>query len=100
MCFLCLFFFNKQLDDLIKQEETVINQTGSALEQCYHDSQFFGSIEHIECNRILLIACTCSTLIVLYRLNQDSKLNCFIFFKRPKKTIVQIGNSENQTEIG
>ena len=47
----------KQLEEYIKHEDNIINQTGSALEQCFHDSQFTGSIEHIECNRLLLIAC-------------------------------------------
>ncbi len=47
----------KELDELIKQEDNIIHQTGIALERCLHDSQFSGSGEHIECNRILLISC-------------------------------------------
>lgn len=47
----------KELEELIKQEENVIHQTGIALERCLTDSLFTGSSEHIECNRILLISC-------------------------------------------
>jgi hypothetical protein len=45
------------MDDLIKQEDNVIYQTGVALEKCLTDSHFSGSGEHIECNRLLLISC-------------------------------------------
>jgi len=47
----------KELEELIKQEDNVIHQTGIALERCLTDSHFTGSSEHIECNRILLISC-------------------------------------------
>jgi actin-binding protein anillin len=47
----------KELEDLIKQEENVIHQTGIALERCLTDTHFTGSSEHIECNRLLLISC-------------------------------------------
>jgi len=47
----------KELEELIKQEDNVIHQTGIALERCLTDSLFTGSSEHIECNRILLISC-------------------------------------------
>ena len=47
----------RELDELIKQEENVIHQTGVALERCLSDATFTGSSEHIECNRILLISC-------------------------------------------
>lgn len=47
----------KELDELIKQEDNIIHQTGIALERCLTDTLFTGSSEHIECNRILLISC-------------------------------------------
>ncbi len=47
----------KELEELIKQEDNVIHQTGIALERCLTDTLFTGSSEHIECNRILLISC-------------------------------------------
>ena len=47
----------KELEELIKQEDNVIHQTGVALEKCMHDAHFSGSGEHIECNRLLLISC-------------------------------------------
>lgn len=53
-----LFIFKlKELEELIKQEENVIHQTGIALERCLTDTHFTGSSEHIECNRLLLISC-------------------------------------------
>lgn len=47
----------KELEELIKQEDNIIHQTGIALERCLTDTLFTGSSEHIECNRILLISC-------------------------------------------
>lgn len=47
----------KELDEMIKQEDNIIHQTGIALERCLTDTLFTGSSEHIECNRILLISC-------------------------------------------
>jgi hypothetical protein len=34
-----------------------MNQTKLAIEHCLGETQFTGSIEHIECNRILLVSC-------------------------------------------
>ncbi|CAF0892451.1 unnamed protein product [Brachionus calyciflorus] len=45
----------KELEDLIKNEDNIIHQTGIALERCVND--FTATNEHIECNRILLISC-------------------------------------------
>lgn len=47
----------KELEEMIKQEDNIIHQTGIALERCLTDTLFTGSSEHIECNRILLISC-------------------------------------------
>jgi hypothetical protein len=47
----------KELEELIKQEDNIIHQTGIALERCLNEPQFTASSEHIECNRILLISC-------------------------------------------
>lgn len=47
----------KELEELIKKEDNIITQAGSALEQCLSNSQFNGSNEHIECNTLLLISC-------------------------------------------
>jgi hypothetical protein len=47
----------KELEDLIRQEDNIIHQSGTALEKCISNPQFTGSSEHVECNRILLISC-------------------------------------------
>jgi actin-binding protein anillin len=47
----------KELDEMVKQEDNIIYQTGIALERCINDVNFTGSSEHVECNRILLISC-------------------------------------------
>jgi hypothetical protein len=47
----------KEMEELIRQEDNVISQTGVALEKCLTDAHFSGSGEHIECNRLLLISC-------------------------------------------
>ena len=61
----------KELEELIKQEDNVIHQTGIALERCLTDTHFTGSSEHIECNRILLISCKCWVLFFCF-------LFCFV----------------------
>lgn len=45
----------KELEELIKNEDNIIHQTGIALERCIND--LTATNEHIECNRILLISC-------------------------------------------
>mgnify|MGYP001810510639 CR=1 FL=1 len=57
-----LFF--KELEEMIKQEDNVIHQSGVALEKCLSDAHFSGSSEHIECNRILLISCKMLSLLI------------------------------------
>ena len=42
----------------MSQEQSVIMQTSNALNQCcMGDSKFAGSLEQVECNRLLLVAC-------------------------------------------
>ena len=42
----------------MSQENSVIMQTSNALNQCcMGDSKFKGSVEQVECNRLLLVAC-------------------------------------------
>ena len=42
----------------MSQENSVIMQTSNALNQCcMGDSKFAGSVEQVECNRLLLVAC-------------------------------------------
>ncbi|XP_064640382.1 anillin-like [Lineus longissimus] len=48
----------QELHDLVKQEQSVIIQTSNALNKCCSkNSSFAGSLEQVECNRVLLIAC-------------------------------------------
>ncbi|XP_052230360.1 anillin-like isoform X2 [Dreissena polymorpha] len=48
----------KELNELVTQEQSVIMQTSNALNQCcMGDSQFAGSTEQVECNRLLLVSC-------------------------------------------
>ncbi|WAR12925.1 ANLN-like protein [Mya arenaria] len=48
----------KELNELVTQEQNVIMQTSNAINKCcMGDSQFAGSAEQVECNRLLLVAC-------------------------------------------
>ncbi|XP_053401125.1 anillin-like isoform X2 [Mercenaria mercenaria] len=48
----------KELQELVSQEQSVIMQTSNALNKCCSgDSQFAGSAEQVECNRLLLVSC-------------------------------------------
>ncbi|KAL4234023.1 hypothetical protein ACF0H5_005677 [Mactra antiquata] len=48
----------QELQELVNQEQSVIMQTSNALNKCCSgDSQFAGSAEQVECNRLLLISC-------------------------------------------
>ena len=48
----------QELQELVSQEQSVIMQTSNALNQCCSgDSKFAGSVEQVECNRLLLVAC-------------------------------------------
>ncbi|XP_041375110.1 anillin-like isoform X2 [Gigantopelta aegis] len=48
----------QELQELVKQEQSVICQTSNALNQCCASNSYFaGSAEQVECNRLLLIAC-------------------------------------------
>ena len=48
----------QELQELVNQELSVIQQTSNALNQCCHGhSAFAGSSEAVECHRLLLVAC-------------------------------------------
>jgi len=48
----------QELQELVNQELSVIQQTSNALNQCCHgNSAFAGSAEAVECHRLLLVAC-------------------------------------------
>lgn len=48
----------QELQDLVRQEENVIQQTSNALNQCCSGgSVFAGSAEAVECHRLLLMSC-------------------------------------------
>jgi len=49
---------SQELQELVNQELSVIQQTSNALNQCCHgNSAFAGSAEAVECHRLLLVAC-------------------------------------------
>jgi len=53
----------QELQDMVNQELSVIQQTSNALNQCCHrNSTFAGSAEAVECHRLLLVACEPLTL--------------------------------------
>ena len=48
----------QELQELVIQEQSVILQTSNALNKCcMGDSQFAGSGEQVECNRLILVSC-------------------------------------------
>jgi len=54
----------QELQEMVSQQLSIIQQTSNALNQCCHgNSTFAGSAEAVECHRLLLVACEAQSFI-------------------------------------
>lgn len=70
----------QELQELVTQEQNVILQTSNALNKCCSaDSQFVGSAEQVECNRLLLVSCMCTVSLIVASFFYNSSSSWQIF---------------------